>query len=141
MEAPSEGGIGEQEDVKAALSFVVSSPDIDSKRIGLAGYSFGAGVALPVALQDERVSRLALVSPALSDAGWEQLKGYDKPKFLVVGDADFVIPLDLFRQHVKDIADSKQYQVISGADHFWLGYREVVAEKVTDFFTAGFNQV
>ena len=91
-------GINEQEDVKAALDFMLSKTDIDTTRIGLAGYSFGAGVALPVAVQDERVHSLALVSPALSDAGWEQLKAYPRPKFIIVGDADFVIPLERLQQ-------------------------------------------
>ncbi len=135
------GGITEQDDIRAALSLVLSSPDIDAQKIGLAGYSFGAGVALPVALQDERVSRLALVSPALSDAGWEQLTEYDKPKFLVIGDADFVISLERFRERIQEVPGPKQYQVISGADHFWWGYRELLAQKITDFFTAGFSQV
>ncbi|MFC2071751.1 alpha/beta hydrolase [Chloroflexota bacterium] len=135
------GGIAEQEDVKAALNFLLSTPDIDAKRIGLAGYSFGTSVALSVALQDERVGLLALVSPALSDSGWEQLKGYHKSKFLIVGDADFIIPQERFQQHIKDIADPKQYQVVSGADHFWWGYEEEVAQKVAQFFVAGFSQV
>ncbi len=135
------GGITEQEDVKAALNFLLSTPGIDTKRIGLAGYSFGTSVALPIALQDERVSLLALVSPALSDSGWEQLKEYHKPKFLIVGDADFVISLERFRQHIKDIADPKQYHIASGADHFWQGYEEEVAQKVTQFFVANFGQV
>jgi len=134
------GGIAEQEDVKAALDFILSTPDIDTKRIGLAGYSFGSSVAVPVALQDERVSLLALVSPALSDSGWEQLKGYHQPKCFIVGDADFVISLEQFQQHVKDIPDPKQCQVISGADHFWWGYEAEIAEKVSRFFVAGFNQ-
>ena len=135
------GGIAEQEDVKAALAFILSTPDIDIKKIGLAGYSFGTSVALPVALQDERVSLLALVSPALSDSGWEQLKGYRQSKFLIVGDTDFVIPLEQFQQHIKDIPAPRQYQVVSGADHFWWGYEEAVAQKVTQFFAAGFSQV
>ena len=135
------GGIAEQEDVKAALAFLLSTPDIDTKRIGLAGYSFGAMVALPVALQDERVNLLALVSPPLPDSGWEQLKGYSNPKLLMVGGADMFIPLGQFQQHIEDVADPKQYQVVSGADHFWWGYEEEVAEKVSQFFIAGFNQV
>jgi len=134
------GGMTEQEDVKAALTFVSSTPDIDPKRIGLVGYSFGASVALPVALQDKRVNLLALVSPALSDSGWEQLKRYTKPKFLIVGDADAVIPLEQFQPYIKDIPDPGQYQVIAGADHFWWGCEEEVAQKVTQFFVAGFGQ-
>jgi alpha/beta superfamily hydrolase len=134
------GGITEQEDVKAALSFVSTTPDIDPKRIGLAGYSFGASVALLVALQDERVNLLALVSPALSDSGWEQLKGYAKPKLLISGNYDFVIPRPQFEQYTKDIPEPKQCQVISGADHFWQGYEEEVAQNVAKFFVASFSQ-
>lgn len=134
-------GIAEQEDVRAVLAFILSTADIDAKRIGLAGYSFGASVALPVALEDERVGLLALVSPALSDSGWEQLKGYRQAKFVIVGDADFVIPLERLRQHIGDIADPKQYQVVSGADHFWWGYEEEVAQTVARFFANGFSQV
>ncbi len=134
------GGIGEQADVKAALAYFLSVPSIDTGKIGLAGYSFGASVALPVAIQDERVGLLALVSPALSDSGWGQLKGYYKPKFLIIGDADHVIPLGRFEEHIKDIPEPGQHHVISGADHFWQGYEEEVAEKVSQFFAAGFTK-
>jgi len=123
-------GIAEQEDVRAALALVSSTPNIDQKRIGLAGYSFGAMVATPVAVQDERVKLLALVSPALSDSGWEQLKGYTKPKFLIAGDNDFVIPEQQLWQQVKDIPEPKQCQIIPGADHFWAGFEEEVAQRV-----------
>jgi len=132
-------GIAEQEDVKAALAFVSSTPTIDQKRIGLAGYSFGAGVALPVAIQDERVKLLALVSPALLDSSWEQLKGYTKPKFIIIGENDFAIPQKELRQLVEDIPEPKQCQIIPGADHFWGGFEEEVAQKVTQFFAAGFS--
>jgi len=133
-------GITEQEDVRVALSLVSTAPDIDPKRVGLVGYSFGAGVALPVAFQDERVNLLALVSPALSGSGWEQLKECTKPKLLINGNHDFVIPLPQFEQHIKDIPEPKHCRVISGADHFWQGYEEEVAQKIAQFFVAGFNQ-
>lgn len=134
-------GIAEQEDVSAALSFVASNPDIDQTRIGLAGYSFGAGVAAPVAVQDSRVKLMALVSPALSDSTWEQLKGYKMPKLLISGQQDFVIPAAQFQQHLKDIAEPRQGEVISGADHFWQGYEDEIARKVAQFFAAGFSPV
>ena len=132
-------GIAEQEDITAALALVSTSPGIDQGKIGLAGYSFGAGVALPVALQDERVNLLALVSPALSDSGWEQLKTYTKPKFIISGNHDFVIPLPVLQKHIKDVPEPKHWQVVSGADHFWLGYEEELAQKVAQFFVSGFN--
>ena len=134
------GGITEQEDVKAALAFVGPSPRINSERIGLAGYSFGTSVALPVAVEDERVNLLALVSPALADSGWEQLKGYSRLKFIILGDSDFVIPTERFQQQWQDVPEPRQHEVISGADHFWQGYERELAEKVAQFFTAGFKQ-
>jgi alpha/beta superfamily hydrolase len=67
------------------------------------------------------------------------LKEYAKPKFLIAGDSDFVIPQQELWQQVKDIPEPKQCQVITGADHFWGGYEEEVAQKVTQFFVAGFS--
>jgi alpha/beta superfamily hydrolase len=125
-------GIGEQEDVKAALDFAIATDGIDQERIGLAGYSFGGMVALPVALKDERVKRLALISPALSEGSWEELKRYNKPKFVIAGENDFVIPREQFLNYAAEMP--QEYQVIKGADHFWGGYEEEVAEKVSGFF-------
>ncbi len=133
-------GIAEQEDVRAALAFASVTPGIDPERIGLAGYSFGAGVSLPVAMQDEQVSLLALVSPAFSDSDWQQLKEYTRPKFLISGNHDFVIPLPQLQKHIKDIPEPKHWQVVSGADHFWLGYEEELGQKVAGFFATGFSQ-
>ncbi|MEE8414223.1 MAG: alpha/beta fold hydrolase, partial [Dehalococcoidales bacterium] len=139
----SEGSFGEgkaeQEDVRAAIDFILSSPGVESEKLGLAGYSFGAMVALRVAVRDERVSRLALVSAPLSEINWEQLKVYDKPRLVIIGDADQMIPLEEFRQHIRDIPDPEQYQIVPGADHFWAGLEETVALQVTRFFTTGFN--
>ncbi len=135
------GGVAEQEDVKAALSVVLSAPEIDPKRIGLAGYSFGASVALPVAVQDERISLLALVSPTLSDSDWQGLKAYHKAKFLIVGDMDFVAPLQQVKQNFAEVPEPKQYQVVSGADHFWAGHEADMADRVADFFATGLAEI
>lgn len=135
------GGISEQQDVSAALEFVLSSPGIDAERIGLAGYSFGAAVALSTALQGEKVPHLALVSPAISGSGLEQLKGYSGSKLVVIGDADTVIPFSRLKQHAGDMAASGQYDIVPGADHFWSGYEDLVAASVSRFFTDLFSEV
>ena len=125
-------GIAEQEDVKAAFDFALANKNINPERIGLVGYSFGGEVALPVAIRNDRVKRLALVSPALAEGGWEELERYSRPKFVIVGENDFVVPMDRFSKLVEDMPE--QYQVIAGADHFWVGYEEVVGENVSAFF-------
>ena len=132
-------GIAEQQDVRAALAHMSSESRVDVNKIGLAGYSFGAGVALPVAFESKQVSLLALVSPALSSEGRALLETYRNPKFLIIGDNDNIIAPEQFEQNVSDFADSRQYRVVSGADHFWQGYEGELSREVTGFFVDGFG--
>ncbi len=127
------GGKLEQEDVRAALDFVLATENIDHQRIGLAGYSFGGGVAAAVAVGEERIKMLALVSPALMESG-EQLKEYIKPKFIIIGENDDVIAQQELRELFEEMPEPKRYEVITGADHFWEGFVDVVADKVAGFF-------
>ncbi len=133
-------GVTEREDVKAALEFVLSTEGIDPKKVGLAGYSFGAMMSVPVAIRDSRVVILALVSAPLSESNWKKLNGYDKPCMLVVGEADQMVSLDLFRRQMDKSRDSERYHIIPGADHFLVGYEEEVAQIVAQFFADGFNK-
>ena len=132
-------GIGEQDDVKAALKFLSSQDKVSPTRIGLAGYSFGTSVALPVALQDEQVQAVALVSPFLSTSDWEQLKGYLKPKLILAGSQDQVIPLQEVQEFAAELPEPKQYEIIPGADHFWWGYDREIARRVSTFFSAALS--
>ena len=134
-------GVGEQEDVEAAIDFASATPVIDPNRIGLAGYSFGAGVAVAVAVRDERCRLLALVSPALTEAGDEQMEEYTGPKFLIVGEADSIISSERLERYAGGTGVPERYRVVPGADHFWRGYEEEVADEVARFFADGFNQV
>jgi len=127
-------GIGEQEDVEAAISFITTVKEVDSKRIGLAGYSAGAGFALPVGLNDVRIRALAAVSPPLPMFDFDFLKGCPKPKFLISGSRDNFIPTDQFLEFCQNLPEPKEYESIEGADHFWGGYESRLAAKVTAFF-------
>jgi alpha/beta superfamily hydrolase len=135
-----DSGIGEQEDVKAAIDWLVSQPEADTGRIGVAGYSFGASVALPETRHDPRVRALALISPALmDDPKISHLSDYPIPKLIISGDADEYVSsrqLDLVKQQT---AEPKQFEIIHGVDHFWHGYEDTLAEKVTTFFDVVFN--
>jgi len=128
-------GIGEQEDVEAAISFMSTVKEVDSKRIGLAGYSAGAGFALPVGLNDARIKALAAVSPPLPMFDFDFLKGCLKPKILILGSRDNLIPTDQFLEFCQNLPEPKECESIEGADHFWWGYESSLVTKVTAFFT------
>jgi alpha/beta superfamily hydrolase len=131
-------GIAEQEDVKAAISWLVSQPVVDGNRLGLFGYSFGAAVALPVACDDERVKAMALVSSPFSQSHLSQLNGCTKPKLIICGTLDVVVTLEQARLMNREAAEPKQLELVPGADHFWVGYEAVLADKVTTFFASKF---
>jgi alpha/beta superfamily hydrolase len=132
-------GVGEQEDVISALAFLSSVSQVDPNKIGLAGYSFGTQVALPVAPQSEQVKAMALVSPFLSAWDWEQLKSYVRPKLFLCGDKDYFVSRQEVQRLVSGLPQPSQYEVISGADHFWWGYEGEMAEKVSTFFGHAFT--
>jgi alpha/beta superfamily hydrolase len=127
-------GIGEREDVKAAISFISTVKGVNSKRIGLAGYSAGAGFALPVGLNDVRIKALAAVSPPLPMFDFDFLKSGPKPKLLISGSRDNFTPADQFLEFCQNLPEPKEYESIEGADHFWWGYESRLAAKVTAFF-------
>jgi alpha/beta superfamily hydrolase len=128
-------GIGEQEDVEAAISFISTVKEVDSKRIGLAGYSAGAGFALPVGFNDDRIRALAAVSPPFPMFTFDFLKSCPKPKLLISGSRDDLIPIDQFLEFCQNLPEPKECESIEGADHFWWGYESNLASKVTAFFT------
>ena len=128
-------GIGEREDVKAAISFISTVKEVDSKRIGLAGYSAGAGFALPVSFNDDRIKALAAVSPPIPMFDFEFLKSCPKPKLLISGSRDDLIPINQFIEFCRNLPEPKECENIEGADHFWWGYESHLAAKVTAFFT------
>jgi alpha/beta superfamily hydrolase len=128
-------GIGEQEDVEAAISFMSTVKEVDCERIGLAGYSAGAGFALPIGFKDGRIKALAAISPPLPMFDFDFLKICPKPKLLISGSKDDLIPLNQFLEFCQSLPEPKECESIAGADHFWWGYESDLVAKVTAFFT------
>jgi len=128
------GGVAEQEDVTAAIGWLAFQPEVDVGKVGLLGYSFGAAVALPVACADERVRALALISPPLEPVQVSQLKECAKPKLIMCGSEDFVVSPQKAEEINREAAEPKQFELVSGADHFWWGHEATLAGRVAAFF-------
>jgi alpha/beta superfamily hydrolase len=128
-------GIGEQEDVEAAISYISTVKEVDSERIGIAGYSAGAGFALPVGFNDDRIKALAAVSPPLSMFDFGFLRKCPKPKLLISGSRDDLIKAKQVLEFYRKLPEPKECEIIERADHFWWGYESRLADKVAGFFT------
>lgn len=133
-----DNGVGEREDVTAALAALASEEAVNGDRIGLCGYSFGAGIALEVAARSQRVLALALISPLLSHPS--PIETYARPKLLLWGDQDLALPAADLDSFTTALPEPKQFAVISGADHFWWGLEHEVASRVAAFFAGELGQ-
>jgi alpha/beta superfamily hydrolase len=133
-EGKHDNGVGEQQDVKAALSFLETRNEIDSSRLALCGYSFGTMVGIPVADTDERVQACAGISAFFVST--DLLKNFLKPKFFIHGTSDEFISCKQTEGIVNGLPEPKTFVSIEGADHFWWGYDSEAAGRVGDFFAS-----
>ena len=81
-------GAGECQDAKAAADFIALREEIDPSRVGIAGYSFGAAIAIQAAMDSANVQ--AVASVACPAAQLRALSGLEilQPKLLLQGDND-----------------------------------------------------
>ena len=81
-------GIGEQEDALAAFAALREHEAIDPGRLAIAGYSFGANIALSLAPHLDDALGVAAVAPPLQGVSRPEVLSYAKPKLIIAGDRD-----------------------------------------------------
>lgn len=148
-------GRGEQADVAGALEWLLAQPWVDSQRLSVAGYSFGAWVGLTYAQSEPRVGATAAValvpwnydadltclgaSPpkAMEDWGLETrlLQLDTRPKLFVSGEYDAFAPPGVLRPMVDLLPLPKELHILPGADHFLQGREQEVGRLVAEFLT------
>ncbi len=129
-------GLGEQDDARAAIEFASALDGVE--RVGLAGYSFGAGMAAAIA--DESVMAVALVSaPSGRLSSASKLSEYAGPVLLLTGDQDHVSSVEALEGAAKGRSGTTEVVSVPGVDHFWRGAEAVLEESVADFFSRSLN--
>ena len=128
------GGQAEPGDVKAACAFLSEQPEIDSARVVLAGYSFGAAMAF-LASPDISPAGLALVSlPTI--AGEFPPPGGTFPLLLISGDSDEYSDTTALALLTEAAGERARLEVIPGVDHFWAGSDGRLTETTAAFLRA-----
>jgi alpha/beta superfamily hydrolase len=124
-----EEGIGEQEDVRAALGWLAAQPGMDVERLFLAGYSFGARVTLAVASTDPRVHGFIAVAPSTRHGDWPSLASSCGPKIFFCGDHDFHASPEALADLIQDLAEPKRLVVLPHTDHFFVDHEGMLAQS------------
>jgi len=123
-----DNGVGEQQDVLAALSFL---SETGTKQIDLAGYSFGAWVNAHAVQQDTPVDRMILVSPPVGFMDFTKIAAIDRLKLVVTGSRDQIAPAEQIKMLLPAWNPEACFEIIEGADHFYGGYLDRL-EKILD---------
>jgi alpha/beta superfamily hydrolase len=133
------GGTAEVADVRAAVGRVRAEADGPTV---VAGWSFGAAVALREALEDDRVAGLALVGlplvpspvapdlPPLPDRA--SLRSLERPVLLLAGEADQFCPGPELRRLARALPWAR-VEILPGTDHFFWKREREASDLVGEF--------
>lgn len=125
-------GVKEMEDVRGAVAFYAAELGADVP-LYLLGYSFGAHVGVKGVVGDERVKALMCISPPMAIYDFAALRAEGRPKLIVTGERDVVCPVGPVEELYFSLPEPKMLHIIPGADHFWWGMEDRVADYVIDF--------
>jgi uncharacterized protein len=128
-----EEGVGEQDDVRAALAALAASLG-DPARVALAGYSFGAAMASTVAATTP-VAGLALVAPPLRVTRLPAPTRVAGPVTVIVGAEDQYCPPESL-DDLSNALPEATILVLDGADHFFFGSRGELGQALEGWIDA-----
>jgi uncharacterized protein len=132
-EGEHDEGMGEQEDVQAALSWLERS---FSRPILFAGFSFGSNVGMRACCGDSRVKGIVGLGLPVRAEGRDYSYGFlpkcTVPKLFISGDRDQYGPRDVLEGVFERAPEPKRLVWIAGADHFFQGMPESPGAKLSE---------
>jgi len=127
-EGAHDRGIGEQEDVRAALDYL--SAEFPGKAILLAGFSFGSSVGLRVGCEDARATRLIGLGLPADNIDLSYLRSCIKPKLIIQGGQDQFGSRATMETLFATIPQPKYLVFVEGADHFFTGHLNAIGTAI-----------
>ena len=130
------GGPGEVDDAVAAMTYLLAQPGVRKAGAVMAGYSFGAMVAVSAGYERAEIARIVAVALPLAMADARIPDGASKPVLLVSGDRDSYSPVAGLQALKSKIGDSARLEIVAGADHFFGGREAELARAIGAALTA-----
>ena len=126
-------GLGELEDALAVCHWARAQfPDLP---LALAGFSFGAAVALAAAAR-ARPFALVTVAPPVGRLIDREIRAPAVPWLIVQGDADELVDCEQVLSWVNALDPGPEVAVLSGVDHFFHGRLVELRDIVSTFLRA-----
>ncbi|MFP4248719.1 MAG: alpha/beta hydrolase [Armatimonadota bacterium] len=135
-------GLTEPLDVRGALAFLRAQEAVDGERVALAGYSFGAKMAMKAAAEAKNTAAVACVGlptghEAVTFEDWKFLADVKHPLLFVTGTEDEYSSIP----NIVELRDHHELEArvlpIEGADHFFTdpGKRMMMGIEVAGFLS------
>jgi alpha/beta superfamily hydrolase len=128
-----DGGVGELDDALAAIAWMRAR--YPGKPLWLAGFSFGAAIAIRAAVVTE-VDGLVSVAPAVSRFAAGLTEQPQCPWLVVQGDQDELVDVNETIDWVNGLEPGPELLVLEGVEHFFHGRLLDLREAVVTFVQA-----
>jgi len=130
-EGEYDNGVGEREDVKAALHYLIQR---GKKVLDLAGYSFGSWVNALAISEVDTVDRMVMISPPVAFMDFNSVGPTPQIQFVVAGNQDQIAPPEVIKNLLPAWNPRAHLEVIDGADHFYVGYTGKLESLLAAYF-------
>lgn len=134
-EGEFDNGHGEADDAAAAVRFLTSQVGVRRDGAVLAGYSFGAMVAVRAARSNLESGAIVAVALPIGMVEPAVLSSIRKPIVLLAGDHDSYCPASHLTALADRLGSLAQLKIIAGADHFFSGHEEEITAALEDTLT------
>jgi alpha/beta superfamily hydrolase len=125
-----EEGIGEQDDVRAAIDYL---SDLGKEEIDLVGYSFGSWVNALGIDRYKKAKRAIMISPPVDLMDFSCLKNNPKIRLVITGSEDEIANYRPVKEKIPSWNPKAILKVIKGADHFYWRSTGELQKTISEF--------
>src|SRR5487761_80373 len=132
-------GEGELADAAAALDWLqINNPD--AEQCWIAGFSFGAWIALQLLARRPESDAFVAVAPPVNLADFNFLTRPPAAGLIIQGDKDQIVAPDSVKELAQRLQKQRSlkidYRVIAGADHFFADRLDALSEAIESYIAA-----
>ena len=129
-------GVGELSDAAAALDYLQNQIP-NAKSCWVAGFSFGAWIAMQLLMRRPEIVGFLSVAPPASDYDFSFLAPCPSSGLMLQGDSDENISSESVKKLVEKLSAQRaieiQYRQVAGANHFFAGKIEEMMTEIDEY--------
>ena len=138
-----DNGLGELSDAATALDWM-QSQNPNTSGCWIAGFSFGAWVAMQLMMRRPEIQGFISIAPPASLYDFSFLAPCPASGLIIHGDKDNIIPHTSAEKLAQKLQKQKnitiEYSTIEGSDHFFSNHLEILSNKVEEYLEKELNK-